>query len=946
GSLGYVGIPGATAAFEINVYSGHTQGTNLANTNSSGTSNSTCTVNVASGDPIQVSVTYDAAALTVTVVLTDMTTGNTNTTTYSQVNFATLFGSEPIYAGFTGADGGTTSQQKISQFSFCVQPLVAQHVRLIAGTNIGSANAPLILQTASPVEALAANNISLAQPTGDLLIDRVISDGGTVSLTAGGSLVNASSAALNGSGGAVDGTSSASANIVGNTINLTALSGGIGSEEFPLLITAQGLFSATAVADIWVNTVPGDLSVGTVASTSGSVTLDPPEPRQSIILQTTSSIIAPRGQVTLQAHNDVLLPLGSVIHAVQVTVQGGHGAATNIGPSTNDPDSTITLAGLIDAAHLRVLGGNGNDTIHFGSDGSDFGSLDLFRGRIEYWGGGGSDRLLLDDRGARDVHGNPLTAGYALTANQVGNNPGADWLQRQFSGLWYDASVTRIELFGSATHDIFHVKPSAVTEFVVQGAPGANSELYLDTTATHGANQEPLAQQGQIVPGSGRWTFVSNHQDVLFGGIASSQPLTLSASGSAPLLLQAPAQDATVTIQLQGFTALDLPSLQSEPAAIRVSGPLGYQSIAQLVSIVPTRDGVTQIATYRVAAPGGTWDRSDNGRYEISVLPHSIVDSVGTELSTGAIGSFWTSVDGTQLTSTQTSSSQYRLEIDHALPGSLIVFAYGTKAGQYALDNQGLRLDTSDPVFLVTVPVPDSGHVQTLFTRPATLADQALIFQAYQRSVDPLETQPIVTGLSDTVSSATLPRLIHSITRAGGNVASSNSVEFTVTFSEPVQGVTLSDFALAMETGVTNAQLTALRGSGTTYTVTVATGQGDGKLALNLREETKIAAATGSDPSLTRQGLFVGEAYQVHKIDEDVNLDLFVTPLDALLLVNLLNQHGSFFTSNSPTARDPRDVNLDQFVTPLDALIILNRLNRSSSAGGEAEALSETTLSP
>ena len=70
----------------------------------------------------------------------------------------------------------------------------------------------------------------------------------------------------------------------------------------------------------------------------------------------------------------------------------------------------------------------------------------------------------------------------------------------------------------------------------------------------------------------------------------------------------------------------------------------------------------------------------------------------------------------------------------------------------------------------------------------------------------------------------------------------------------------------------------------------------------------------------------------------DVNNDGVVVPLDALLLINELNVHGSHQLTDPPIRSRPvqqyLDVNNDLMVTPLDALLVINRLNR---AAGEAE---------
>lgn len=75
---------------------------------------------------------------------------------------------------------------------------------------------------------------------------------------------------------------------------------------------------------------------------------------------------------------------------------------------------------------------------------------------------------------------------------------------------------------------------------------------------------------------------------------------------------------------------------------------------------------------------------------------------------------------------------------------------------------------------------------------------------------------------------------VSSIARASGqSTTNATSVDYTVTFSEAVTGVDLSDFTLT-STGTASGLISALSGSGTTYTVTVSSLTGDGTLRLDL----------------------------------------------------------------------------------------------------------------
>ena len=78
-------------------------------------------------------------------------------------------------------------------------------------------------------------------------------------------------------------------------------------------------------------------------------------------------------------------------------------------------------------------------------------------------------------------------------------------------------------------------------------------------------------------------------------------------------------------------------------------------------------------------------------------------------------------------------------------------------------------------------------------------------------------------------------------------------------------------------------------------------------------------------------------AYQNPSQQWDVNADGFISPIDVLILVNLLNSRGSSIpVAGLPGPPDYVDVNGDNFVTPLDVLAVVDKIN-SMSGSGEGE---------
>lgn len=116
----------------------------------------------------------------------------------------------------------------------------------------------------------------------------------------------------------------------------------------------------------------------------------------------------------------------------------------------------------------------------------------------------------------------------------------------------------------------------------------------------------------------------------------------------------------------------------------------------------------------------------------------------------------------------------------------------------------------------------------------------------------------------NTVSYQLAPQ-VSMIKRDGTEVTQANTVTYTVSFSEPVTGVSLDDFLLST-TGLSNAQIISVTGSDSTYIVTVNTGSGEGSLSLVLQDNDSIRNAS----SVPLQGLGIsppriGETYLIKR---------------------------------------------------------------------------------
>lgn len=110
------------------------------------------------------------------------------------------------------------------------------------------------------------------------------------------------------------------------------------------------------------------------------------------------------------------------------------------------------------------------------------------------------------------------------------------------------------------------------------------------------------------------------------------------------------------------------------------------------------------------------------------------------------------------------------------------------------------------------------------------------------------------------------PLTVSSVTRNDTDPTNADTVDFTVTFSEAVTGVDISDFTLFTE-GLSGTTISNVSGSENIYTVTVQTGTGEGMLRLDvLDNDTILSNASRSLES----GFEDGETYTVDRTSPSV----------------------------------------------------------------------------
>ena len=160
---------------------------------------------------------------------------------------------------------------------------------------------------------------------------------------------------------------------------------------------------------------------------------------------------------------------------------------------------------------------------------------------------------------------------------------------------------------------------------------------------------------------------------------------------------------------------------------------------------------------------------------------------------------------------------------------------------------------------------------------------------------------------------AVAPSLV-SIDGVQASPTNAASVDFTVSFSEPVTGIDAADFALASDGSLTGASITGVSGSGSSYTVTAATGSGDGNLVLGLANTPAAQDIAGNALGTSgEQGAFV--------VDRIAPLPVSIGKLDADLPTIPFVRFEIVF-DEAVQGLDPSDFSLVMGGDIVDALVI------------------------
>ncbi|MBI5353886.1 MAG: hypothetical protein HZB50_14680 [Chloroflexi bacterium] len=277
-------------------------------------------------------------------------------------------------------------------------------------------------------------------------------------------------------------------------------------------------------------------------------------------------------------------------------------------------------------------------------------------------------------------------------------------------------------------------------------------------------------------------------------------------------------------------------------------------------------------ATYAILNSDGTDPAKPATTLGTGFAPSPYTDAV--LMPNGKIAAAWTKNKGVQFAVLDPASSYNIVGVPTAANNPFSLQGYGLS----------VTTNSSNDVIMTW---RDEGTLQNLFYALGTSAGSFVTPPMLYMST----AQKIYTSYSGQGNAPLkMPPSVVSVTRANPNPTFASSVDFTVTFSDPVKCVDASDFHLT--TSGVSAETVSVSGVSpsspcieefysSVYTVTVDTGTGTGTIRLDVVDDDSILDTVGNQlggPDAGNGNYPSGETYMVDKISPTMGAFTATTP--------------------------------------------------------------------
>jgi hypothetical protein len=182
GSLGFANLA-SSAGLAMNIYGGNSgSGSQYNNTIAAGSPGTTPTpggVNIDSGDPINVSLSYKESDGALTETMTDTVTSQTFTRVWRGISIQGQVGGTTALVGLTGATGGVNAAQSVTNFKFTPGAATPTPVAPITPVNVTGYTQNMIISASGGAANVTATMDGGTAKTGNTFYEKGVNPGAT-----------------------------------------------------------------------------------------------------------------------------------------------------------------------------------------------------------------------------------------------------------------------------------------------------------------------------------------------------------------------------------------------------------------------------------------------------------------------------------------------------------------------------------------------------------------------------------------------------------------------------------------------------------------------------------------------------------------------------------------------------------------------------------------------
>lgn len=363
-------------------------------------------------------------------------------------------------------------------------------------------------------------------------------------------------------------------------------------------------------------------------------------------------------------------------------VENATGITSEIGPTytftVTFADNVAVDVSTLDSSDIRVTGPNGYDraatflSIDTNSDGTPRIASYQISSSYTSWDGAenGTYTIVVQPNQVRDVNGNAVPAGNIGTFNVA--IAGGTFATALDLGALSGTRIISDSVNSGDTTDFFKFTKAARGNFslsLTNLSADANVLLVNDVNGNGAADTGEILAFPALAGTADESFSLALEAGVYFVWVYrfsgdTTYTLTLNstadatiptATGNFSALALSANGTATFTVIYADDTAMNVSSFG--PDDLLINGPNGFIQMPAYVSVNNNSNGTPRQVTYRVSAPGGSWDPTDNGAYTVSVVAGQVADSSGNFVATGSIGNFNINISDTTAPAAALSAS-------------------------------------------------------------------------------------------------------------------------------------------------------------------------------------------------------------------------------------------------------------------------------------------------